>query len=215
MNRMTTGLVSTVLVILLAGCATSPKIQVVQPGDNNLSCSELAAQLEKLDWAESDVDTKKGVTGTNVASAIFWLPGLAYTYYDAGQAMEAINDRRSHLTSIYPVGRLPPRRSALASRSRVFCNQRASGQKPHATGRSNHPTGGGICTSLPVKPLARKSACARSMSASGQVYATTGRISPRSPQETRLSNTPSSWKAQPIRVRSRRYRVRSASGCGC
>ena len=101
MNRMTTGLVSTVLVILLAGCATSPKIQVVQPGDNNLSCSELAAQLERLDWAESDVDTKKGVTGTNVASAIFWLPGLAYTYYDAGQAMEAINDRRSHLTSIY------------------------------------------------------------------------------------------------------------------
>lgn len=101
MNRMTTGLVSIVLVTLLAGCATSRKIQVVQPGDNNMSCSELTVQLEKLDLAEQDVDSKKGVTGTNVASAIFWLPGLAYTYYDAGQAMEAINDRRSHLTSIY------------------------------------------------------------------------------------------------------------------
>lgn len=101
MNRITTGLVSIVLVTLLAGCSTSRKIQVVQPGDNNMSCSELVAQLERLDLAEQDVDSKKGVTGTNVASAIFWLPGLAYTYYDAGQAMEAINDRRSHLTSIY------------------------------------------------------------------------------------------------------------------
>lgn len=101
MNRMTTGLVSIVLVILLAGCATTRKIQVVQPGDNNMSCSELTAELKRLDLAESVVDSKKGVTGTNVASAIFWLPGLAYTYYDAGQAMEAINDRRSHLTSLY------------------------------------------------------------------------------------------------------------------
>ena len=71
MNRMTTGLVSISMAALLAGCATSPKIQVVQPGDNNMSCSELIAQLGKLDMAESEVNTKKGVTGTNVASAIF------------------------------------------------------------------------------------------------------------------------------------------------
>ena len=66
-----------------------------------MTCSELTAQLEKLGQAEEAVASKKGVTGTNVAAALFWLPGLAYTYYDAGQAMEAINDRRSHLTSIY------------------------------------------------------------------------------------------------------------------
>jgi hypothetical protein len=35
---------------------------------------------------EADIESKKGVTGTNVASALFWLLGLAYTYYDAGEA---------------------------------------------------------------------------------------------------------------------------------
>lgn len=64
-------------------------------------CNQLKKELEKLDQAEQDVKSKKGMTGTNVASTLFWLPGLAYTYYDAGQAMEAINDRRANLTKFY------------------------------------------------------------------------------------------------------------------
>jgi hypothetical protein len=89
------------ITFLFTGCATSKKVQVVQAGDNKLSCSELKRELARLDEAEDEVDSKKGVTGTNVASALFWLPGLAYTYYDAGQATQMINDRRSHLTDIY------------------------------------------------------------------------------------------------------------------
>lgn len=87
--------------VLLGGCATSQKIQVVQAGDHKLSCSQLQGELERLDQAEQTVESKKGVTGTNVAAALFWLPGLAYTYYDAGQANEAIQNRRSHLTKLY------------------------------------------------------------------------------------------------------------------
>ncbi|MDM8565759.1 hypothetical protein QUF74_08910 [Candidatus Halobeggiatoa sp. HSG11] len=86
------------ITFVLGGCATSRKVHVVQAGDNKLSCSQLQAELVRLDQAEQDVDSKKGVTGTNVASALFWLPGLVYTYYDAGQAIEAINDRRTSLT---------------------------------------------------------------------------------------------------------------------
>ncbi len=86
---------------LLTGCATSDKVQVVQAGDNHLSCSQIKVELHKTDQAEKNVNSKKGVTGTNVASALFWLPGLAYTYYDAGQATQAINDRRSSLTKLY------------------------------------------------------------------------------------------------------------------
>ena len=85
----------------LMGCATSQKIQVVQPGDQNLSCEALKSELAKLDGASKDIDSKKGVTGTNVAAALFWLPGLAYTYYDAGEANRLISDRKSALTSIY------------------------------------------------------------------------------------------------------------------
>ena len=42
----------------------------------------------------------------------------------------------------------------------------------------NHP--GGMRTSLPTKVLARNSSCARRMSDRGKVFATSGRISPRS-----------------------------------
>lgn len=86
---------------LLFGCATSQKIQVVQPGDQNFSCSAIKDELANLDKAQEDIDSKKGVTGTNVAAALFWLPGLAYTYYDAGEATRLIGDRKSSLTTIY------------------------------------------------------------------------------------------------------------------
>ena len=93
---------ATSLVLLsVYGCATSQKIQVVQPGDQNLSCTALMDEIRKLDQARADIDSKKGVTGTNVAAALFWLPGLAYTYYDAGEANRLISDRRSALTTIY------------------------------------------------------------------------------------------------------------------
>ncbi len=85
----------------LFGCATSQKTQVVQPGDQNLSCNAVKEELAKLDKAQAEIDSKKGITGTNVAAAIFWLPGLAYTYYDAGEATRLISDRKSALTSIY------------------------------------------------------------------------------------------------------------------
>ncbi|MEK7990438.1 MAG: hypothetical protein VSS52_005480 [Thiotrichaceae bacterium] len=102
MNKTSIMLISTLLAaLLLGGCATSKKIQTVQAGDNKLSCNELTSELTRLDDAESDIDSKKGVTGTNVAAALFWLPGLAYTYYDAGQAEELINERRANLTKIY------------------------------------------------------------------------------------------------------------------
>jgi hypothetical protein len=80
----------------LFGCATSQKTQVVQPGDRNLSCNAVNEEWAKLDKAQAEIDSKKGVTGTNVAAAIFWLPGLAYTYYDAGEATRLISDRRVH-----------------------------------------------------------------------------------------------------------------------
>jgi hypothetical protein len=95
--------IGTLLASLLAleGCATSEKVQSTQMGDNDLSCKELQAEMKKLDDSQKQVEDKKGANGTNVAAAVFWLPGLAYTYYDAGQATDAINARRSHLVEIF------------------------------------------------------------------------------------------------------------------
>jgi len=102
MKRYCVLLVCTVLFAsLAAGCATSRKVQVVQMGDDQLTCDELLAEMKKLDEAQAEVDSKKGVTGTNVAAALFWVPGLVYTYYDAGEATRLINQRKSHLTALY------------------------------------------------------------------------------------------------------------------
>jgi len=76
-------------------------MKTVEIGDNKLTCGEIRSELKRVDDAQANVEDKKGMTGTNVASALFWLPGLAYTYYDAGQANDAINERRSNLNKLY------------------------------------------------------------------------------------------------------------------
>ena len=89
------------LATALSGCATSEKVQPEQIGDTRLSCDGLLAETAKVDAAENEVKGNKGVTGTNVAAALLWLPGLAYTYYDAGQAEQLIQQRRSYLANLY------------------------------------------------------------------------------------------------------------------
>lgn len=89
------------MVFALGGCATSEKVQVSQIGDSQMSCSNLTEELSKMDNAQAEIDSKKGVTGTNVASTLFFLPGLVYTYYDAGEATKAVGDRRNKLVEIY------------------------------------------------------------------------------------------------------------------
>jgi hypothetical protein len=85
----------------LAGCATSEKIQAKQIADREMSCEQLVAENKKLDEAAGKIDANRGVTGTNVVSTLFWLPGLAYTYYDAGEADRLISERRSWLTELH------------------------------------------------------------------------------------------------------------------
>ena len=85
---------------LLTGCATSQKVQVVQMGDDKMTCASIQEELAQLNQADAEVNSKKGVTGTNVAAALFFWPALAFTYIDAKDANKAISERRSHLTAI-------------------------------------------------------------------------------------------------------------------
>ncbi|MGD9592484.1 MAG: hypothetical protein AB7V32_08195 [Candidatus Berkiella sp.] len=88
-------------ILFVSACSTSPKTQVIQMGDNHLSEQQILNELAKLDKTEQDINSKKGMTGTNVASFLLWWPGLAYTYYDASEAQKLIEQRRSHLTALY------------------------------------------------------------------------------------------------------------------
>ena len=65
----------------LAGCATSEKIQAKQIADREMPCEQLVTENRKLDE--------------------FWLPGLAYTYYNAGEADRLISERGSWLTELH------------------------------------------------------------------------------------------------------------------
>jgi len=87
-------------VITLAGCATSQKVEVVQPTDGKLSCSELKSQRAELDTVLAKNNKNKGMTGTNVAAALFFWPALAYTYMDAKDAEKVISDRKTHLSKL-------------------------------------------------------------------------------------------------------------------
>ena len=87
--------------LALSACATSEKVQAKQIGDAEMSCEQVLAETRRMDEAQRQVDSKRGVTGTNVAATLFWLPGLAYTYYDAGQADQLIMERRAWLAQLY------------------------------------------------------------------------------------------------------------------
>lgn len=87
--------------LTLSACATSEKIQAKQIGDTEMSCEQIRAENQRLDEAKLEIDSNRGATGTNVAAAIFWLPGLAYTYYDAGQADQLIMERKAWMAQLY------------------------------------------------------------------------------------------------------------------
>ncbi len=99
MNK--TMLILPIVTLITVGCATSNKVDIIQRGDNKLSCAQLENEFQKLEKSKEEIESKKGVTGTNVAAAILWMPGLAYTYYDAGEATRLIAERKAHLTKIY------------------------------------------------------------------------------------------------------------------
>lgn len=88
-------------VIFSISCSTSPRTTVIQRGDMQLSQQQIIAELARLDETEKKINSNKGVTGTNVASFLFWRPGLAYTYYDASEALQLVEQRRTHLNQLY------------------------------------------------------------------------------------------------------------------
>jgi hypothetical protein len=85
---------------LVAGCATPTVVEVKQTGDASLSCSQIKDQLELADKYLKDAKKERTVTGTNVAAAIFFLPGLLGTYVNTEEAMNAAKERQALLNKL-------------------------------------------------------------------------------------------------------------------
>lgn len=87
------------LSLVVSGCTTSRKVDVVQSKDSGLSCPELRAEFKRLDEVEKEIANNRG--SGNVGALIFWLPGVAYSEADADKAMQLVRERRTHLNGLY------------------------------------------------------------------------------------------------------------------
>ena len=82
---------------LLSGCATPTVVEVKQSGDAALSCAQIKGELDVADKYLKAAKKDRTATGTNVAAAIFFLPGLLGTYVNTEEAINAAKERSAVL----------------------------------------------------------------------------------------------------------------------
>jgi hypothetical protein len=87
--------------LILGGCATPHVVEKEKLSDEKLSCAELRAEIKEAERYKEEARKERGVTGTNVAAVLFFLPGLAATYVNTEDAIRAAEARKEHLMEIY------------------------------------------------------------------------------------------------------------------
>jgi hypothetical protein len=97
MNKL---IVTALIASLLSACATPTVVQTRQAGDENLSCDNIKTQMSQAQKYEEDARKERGVTGTNVAAALLFLPALIGTYMNTEDAMRAARDRQNVLAEL-------------------------------------------------------------------------------------------------------------------
>ncbi len=94
-------LLGALAVTLVAGCATPTVVEESRPSDKRLTCEQLENEMSEADNFRRKAEQEKGVTGTNVAAAIFFWPAILGTYANAGDAIRAADNRKRNLMDIY------------------------------------------------------------------------------------------------------------------
>jgi len=94
-------MIVTFVSVFIIGCASPHVIEERQVTDEKLSCSGIKEQIAEADRFERKARDEKGVTGTNVAAALFFWPGMLATYSNSSDAIEAANERKRHLHTLF------------------------------------------------------------------------------------------------------------------
>ena len=101
LDKMKKLILSLTLLIFVASCATPTVVNVVEPTDNSLTCSQIDTQIAMAAKYADDAKKEKSMgTGTNVAALLFWLPGLYQTNVNVKEAVDAANRRAEHLSRL-------------------------------------------------------------------------------------------------------------------
>ena len=83
--------------ILMVGCATPTVVDTRKAGDAQLTCDQIKLEVAEAERFDKEARKERTVTGTNVAAALFFLPGLLGTYMNTDQAINAARERKDNL----------------------------------------------------------------------------------------------------------------------
>lgn len=90
----------TISAAFLGGCASPTVVESKQTNDRMMSCDALKTAYSEAKDFESKARKERGVTGTNVAAAIFFWPAMLGTYKNTEDAIDAAKERQKHLEVI-------------------------------------------------------------------------------------------------------------------
>lgn len=97
MNKI---LLLSVAALTLASCAPRYNPNARKP-DSDLSCTEIRAEIARAQSARDEAGKNRGLSGQNVAWAIFFLPGVVANEYTNDQVQKAADNRTATLNKIY------------------------------------------------------------------------------------------------------------------
>jgi hypothetical protein len=93
--------------LLVVACATPTVVQTVKPGDSGLSCAQLRNEFADAQQFRKQAEDDKGLTGGNVARALFFWPAILGSYSNANEAIAAADARKVHLANLISLKHCP------------------------------------------------------------------------------------------------------------
>ena len=87
-------------VLFLVSCATPHVVDIVQPNDEQLNCAGLQNEVDELEQFIEEAESEKGVNWSNAGRLLVFPIGIWATYENAGQAIDAANQREVYLRGI-------------------------------------------------------------------------------------------------------------------
>ena len=108
MKLLLTVLTATITAVFVSGCASPTVVESKQSNDRMMTCAALKTAYTEARDFESKARKERGVTGTNVAAALLFLPGLLGTYVNTEEAINAAKERQKHLETIAAEKKCPP-----------------------------------------------------------------------------------------------------------
>ena len=91
--------ISILVFVFLYSCAKPTVVEVIQPGDDLLNCTELKLQIEETNKIKEEAEFSKGSGGNYARALLFW-PAWAQSLNNADDAMIAANNRSFHLIKL-------------------------------------------------------------------------------------------------------------------